>query len=235
MGKFGLLFLAAGIILIVIGAVLAIAGAFMFSLDQELDSEGYYLSEPYDVNSPAYAFAVWLLPLRISSFWSFMGPDIIQAKWVITADDPSKAIFAGWATSADAGSYVASMRYEGPTEWHWTVSPYYAEIDIPSTVIYNTAAPSRPPSQETFWLDSVQTNSSSVIYWNPSWPEADGMKTLIIMNADGSAGVNATFQIGSRVPLLIGLGNVLVIIGVVLCIAGAILFWLGLPILTHRK
>jgi hypothetical protein len=212
------------ILLIILGSVAIVGGAVVFYFNSGTDAEGYAMSPVFEVRSSANAFVLWVAPMKESIF-SWLGEDnIAQTKWVVKAADSGTQVFAGWINASDGGSYVSQFMYEtSDQDWFWRISPYYAKIDVPSTKIVNQDDPTRPPTDEIFWLDSVVTNESATIYWDPSWDESEGMKMIMLMNADGSKGVNADLQLGFKVPILTWLPLLLIPLGIVLCIGGYLL------------
>ncbi len=142
-----------------------------------------------------------------------------------TAVDSGKQVFAGWTEASDGAAYVDQFRYETPDQgWHWWVDPYYAEIGVPSTKIVHQGAPARAPADESFWIESVVTADTATIYWDPTWEQSAGMKMIVLMNADGSSGVNADLQLGFKVPILTWLPYLLIPLGILLCVVGYLLF-----------
>ena len=61
--------------------------------------------------------------------------------------------------------------------------------------------PAAPASQD-FWAASAQGNETQTL----TWDIADGDWSLVVMNADGSAGVDARVSAGAKLPWLTALG-----------------------------
>jgi hypothetical protein len=212
------------VLLLILGVSSIVSGTVVLVLNRGTDKDGYSLSDVYRVETSTHAFALWVEPLRISSYLRWINPeDIAQTKWVVKAVDLSKEIFIGWAKAADGENYLNGFRYETPPSWHWNTSPYYASIDIPPTVIYNEGAPSKSPTLETFWLESAHSSNSSTINWDPNWSSQAGRNILIIMNADGSNNVEADLQLGFNVPIFGWLPYLLIPLGIVMCLGGIFL------------
>ena len=77
-------------------------GTAILVLNRGTDKYGYSLSDVYKVETSTYAFALWVNPLRIPSYLSWMNSkNIAQTKWVVKAVNSSKEIFIGWAKAAD--------------------------------------------------------------------------------------------------------------------------------------
>jgi hypothetical protein len=219
------LLFAGSVLLLILGITAILGGATVLYLNAQTDAEGYTISPVYQVRSSASAFVLWVAPLRTGTF-GWLGEDnIAQTKWVIKAADGGKEVFAGWVTSADVATYVTHFGYEtADPEWDWYVHAYYAKIDVPSTKIVNQGNPARPPSAEGFWIQSATTSDQASIYWDPTWEQSEGMKVIMLMNADGSSGINADLQLGFKVPILTWLPYLLIPLGLVLCIGGYLVY-----------
>jgi hypothetical protein len=201
-----------------------VGGTTILVFNRGTDKDGYSLSDVYRVETSAYAFALWVNPLRISSYLSWMNPeDIAQTKWVVKAVNSSKEIFIGWANATDGENYLNGFQYETPPSWDWSTSPYHASMDIPTTMIYNGGAPSRSPTQEAFWIGSAHSSDSSTLNWDPNWPSKAGRNILILMNADGSSNIAADLQLGFKVPIFGWLPYLLIPLGIVICLGGIFL------------
>jgi len=217
------------LVLAVLFLVLGIAslgyGAYIAIENQKTDSEGYALSNVYEVNSSVYVFALWMNEYDLSPIWRALGADnFAQLKYIVTSTDPNKELFVGYATASDAGPYLGQgITYETAyPEWNWIARPYYAAIEIPSTQVVNEEfpmAPPRLPQEETFWRISTHTNTTTKMYYLP----LNNMYTLFIMNQDGSQGVQATLQIGFKVPIFSWLPYLLITVGLVLVLVGVYL------------
>lgn len=221
-----MMFLVASLLLFVLGIVAIAGGTVVLYYNAGTDAEGYAISPVYEVRSSAYAFVLWVAPMKPSSTFSWLGEDnIAQTKWVVKAADGGKQVFAGWTEALNGAAYADQFRYETPDQgWHWWVDAYYAEIGVPSTKIVHQAAPARAPGDESFWIKSVATADTGTIYWDPTWEQNAGMKMIILMNADGSSGVNADLQLGFKVPVLTWLPYLLIPLGILLCVVGYLLF-----------
>lgn len=214
------------ILLFALGIVAIAGGALVLYWNSATDGEGYFISPVHEVRSSANAFALWVAPMQSGSTFSWLGEDnIAQTKWIIKSVDSGTQVFAGWTKAASGEAYLSQFRYETPDKgWHWRIDAYYAEIDIPSTKIVNQGAPPRTPADEIFWTDSAVTADSATIYWDPSWEQSAGMNIIILMNADGTAGVDVDLQLGFKVPILTWLPYLLIPLGILLCLAGYLLF-----------
>ena len=189
------------------------------------DPDGYTQSNVYEVRSSTYAYALWVGSSQYPSYLKWMSAkDIGQCIWTVESIN-SKELFVGWANATDGEDYLFNkFRFETPPIWNWYINAYYAEIEIPAGIPYYEGAPARPPAEETFWLESVQSNDTAKIVWDAFWEPDTDRKILIIMNSDGSSGVEADLQLGFKAPILGWLQFVLIPVGVIMCLAGIFVF-----------
>ena len=205
-------FVIFSVILIIFGAISTIAGGVFMYLNAGNDSEGYALSNTYTINTSANAFG--LLVASPSSG--------AQLKWVIHSLN-SKEVFAGWGAESVLGSYSNQYKFATPIYgWNYHAS-YYASIKITSVEIINQDKPAMPRPLAGMLINQGTSADSTTLYCTRI-DEADSMGAIIVMNADGSNGVNATIQLGSKIAVYGWLPYLLIPMGVVLIIIGMLLF-----------
>lgn len=207
-------------LLTIFGFVALLSGVAFGVLNQTAtDADGYYLSEPYHVNTSTYVFMFPMVPVYDPS-------DPGVAKWVVTSTNPGKELFVGWGSTVDTGPYIDSVQFETPhPAWEWNYGLYWASITVGGTGIWNSNPPAVLPSDEGFWIYSAQTSSSVTIPIEIHWDNAtSGNRALLIMNADGTPNVQADVQFGAKIPMLSWLPFVLVPVGVALTFVGVALY-----------
>jgi len=140
--------------------------------------------------------------------WFFDETDTLALR--ITAEAPAgKPLFLGIGPTADVRAYLQGVAYD--------------EIDDisfrPWGVDYDRRGPAEgatptPPGDETFWTVRSQGTSGTV---QIDWDYTPGSYVVVLMNADGSSGVEADASLELEVPFLhAGLIVALVIGGLVL-------------------
>jgi hypothetical protein len=217
-------FIVAAVLLCAFGLIALVGGAYITYLNVGTDAEGYAISQNYPVQTSSSAFALWVAPMRITGAFSWLGNSNIAAtKWIVTTPNIGQEVFVGWAKASDVETYLSGFSYESPQSWQWHTEPYAPEINIPSTTTYNQGIPAVLPAQESFWTKTATTTNSTTIYWNPTWNASNGMKVVVIMNADGSSGVHANIQFGFKVPILSWLPYLLIPLGIVLLALGLLM------------
>ncbi len=193
------LLLAAGVLLgggalIVVNNVFTDADGYLATREISIDGEGYaVLSETARLDRLT-ALARWPATVRVRA-----APELEGA-----------AVFLGVAPAERAESYLAEVPHDIVEDF--TLRPER----IAYRRIPGTDEPA-PPVTQQFWVASVTGPGKQTLQWDA----APGNWVLVLMNADGAAGVRASITLGLRLPWLGRLG-----IGVL--IGGALVFLMGL-------
>ena len=192
-------------------AVLAIvAGAIVLIVDQVRREDGYLTSDTITLKAGGYAVATDTIDLDgINAGWS--GHSALgDVRVRVTGTRP---VFIGVAPADKAAAYLSGIE-------HATID----DIDG-STATYRQhpgGAPNGEPAGGDIW--TAQTSGTGL--QTLVWPVDNGKWTLVVMNADGSRGVDAVADIGATVPVLQRIDDWLIYGGVVLALAGVLLVWL---------
>ena len=99
----------------------------------------------------------------------------------------------------------------------------------PTTTNRAGGAPASPPGEQTFWERSDAGTGTRTV----EWQLATGDWTVVVMNADGTAGVHADLDLGGTLPVLRGVTIGLFVGGGVLLVGGVLL--IVLPLVTRRR
>ncbi len=219
-----------GIILIILGIIPVAGGTAILVFNRSQDSNGYHLSNTYQMNTSTYAFAMAMSPMRVESFYGRLAQNLfgvqntVQAEWIITPVNSSKTVFAGWAPHTAGEKYINTMETELPNYWHWS-GPYSPALTINQTLIsgQGLGGPAASPASQTFWLASAHSSSKFSLDFNPVWDSAQGNNYLVITNLDGSKGVAANITLGYKIPIFNWLAYVLIPVGIIIFVCGILL------------
>ena len=121
-----------------------------------------------------------------------------------------KGAFVGVGRAHDVERYLAAAPIEEVGDFG--VDPFELQD---RTVRPGTKRPA-PPATRTFWV-AESSGGDATMRWNVS----DGDYRLVVMNADGSRGVDVEGSIGVEIPHLPSLGWVLLGVGLALLLGGA--------------
>jgi hypothetical protein len=128
----------------------------------------------------------------------------------VTATGREQDIFVGIGPAAQVDSYLASVPVDEVTDFE--VDPF----ELTREPRPGSRRPA-PPAAQGFWLAEASGRDAATLRWDVR----DGDYRLVLMNADGSVGVEADGQVGVTLPLtssiawwLLGGGLVLMLGGV---------------------
>ena len=211
------------IALVVTGALASIFAAGLLAIgglallgDSQKDSDGYLSTNTHQFETGTRALATENLDV-----------DLGDADLVAQTDDLGKArvqvdsrgenpVFVGIARTSDVENYLAGVSHSTLTDVQ--TSPFEAEYD-------DHAGDRRPvaPGDSHIWAASEQGSGKQTLNWDVE----DGDWSVVVMNADGSTGVDADISTGAELPFLdelgwtaIGSGSFALIVGVALLVMG---------------
>jgi hypothetical protein len=183
--------LVLGVLLLLPALGLLTGGGFLLWADRaERGDDCYVFSAQDGFATDQYALISDRIDLVTGDDWMPLSAALGTARFEVTATG-SDEVFVGIAPAAEGEAYLQDVGR--------TVIDDLG-FDNPTQTTTNGNAPSGPPADENFWVaQSSGTGTQSV-----SWEPADGTWMLVVMNADGSAGVSVDARIGATVPALGG-------------------------------
>jgi len=203
------------VILAVVGGFFALVGlavtvgggALAWAYSTQRNADGFFTSAVAEMSAEGYA--ITSTELDLGSL-----PDLVFGSgWLATiqvsADSTGDApLFVGIGRAGDVDAYLAGVA-------HAEVTDIDSRTDITSTNIEG-GPPDGPPSEQGFWAESASGEGPQDFIWDLE----QGDWTIVIMNADASAGVEVDVSAGARtnwVPVTIAL----LIVGGLFCLAVA--------------
>jgi hypothetical protein len=175
-----------GIVVLLIGLAVAALGAvgLAFGGRSGVIESGYHA-----IGTPTYAFVSNAEQVRRGQ-----GVEVRSGHGTLHIDarNSSKPLFIGVAPTQQVDSYLSGVAYETISDVKF--SPF--RLDTQRST--GTAPPAKPQDQ-SFWVASASGTSPRM-----TWPISSGNFRLVIMNADGSAGVQSNVRAGVQVPDLFG-------------------------------
>jgi hypothetical protein len=125
-------------------------------------------------------------------------------------------VFLGIAPADQVRSYLSGASYENVTDFE--VDPFELK-----TVPQDGSATPPPPTSEDFWAVSATGSGRQSISWNMR----DGTWDVVVMNADGGAGVVTNVSVGAKVSIILWIGVGLLVLGAILAVGGGFLIYYG--------
>jgi hypothetical protein len=202
--------------LITIGSLAALLSAGLLAgaawvANANTDSDGYIVTGNHPVQTAGHAVTSRDLDVDSAFDWVLdRGPRLR-----ITAES-SEPLFIGIGPSDAVGRYLAGVAYDEVTDFD--IEPLTLTTER-HTGITSPAA----PTSQTFWVASVNGTGPQTLEWDGDF----GRLSMVVMNADGSADVDADLSFGAHVPHLTWIGVGGGVAGVVLLALAAGLIYLG--------
>jgi hypothetical protein len=184
--------LVLGLLLLIPALGLLAGGGVLLWADQsQRTGDGFLLSAADDVSTDGYALTSDRIDLGTEADWvpvsAALGTTMVRA----TGSGPD--LFLGIGPSDQVTSYLRDVR-----------RAVLDDLGDDGAVIDREVAggaPAGPPAAQPFWTEQTSGAGRQQLTWEP----ADGDWTVVVMNADGSAGVTADLRVGAELPALTGI------------------------------
>jgi len=111
---------------------------------------------------------------------------------------------------------------------HTEISDFEADPFKVTYVPRPGGQPAADPAAQTFWVASDSGTGPRTLDWNV----ADGNWSVVVMNADGSQGVDADVSIGSKLPVVLPVSIAALVVGGLLVILGIVV--IAVTVATRR-
>jgi len=208
-----IILLVFGILIIVWSVGLLIAGGALLWVNSALmDSEGFLTTRTIDLEQDSHAIVTVPADIDVGAEWLWDWGDLGTVKVEGSNDDSAKQIFIGVSGESDLNTYLEDVEYDEVTGF--SIYPYR----VTYTNHQGDSEPAAPVS-ETFWRASVHGAGIQTLEWEL---EA-GSYSLVLMNDDGSAGIDLSVVFGVKVPPLFGVAVGFIVSGTVALIVGIIM------------
>jgi hypothetical protein len=192
--------------LAVLAGLAALAGggiALVFDQTQR-DASGYLMTDSTAYSTDTYA-------LVSDSYRTGAAGDRVVARDMLGTvrirTRSAQPVFVGIGSAAAVDTYLAGVRRDVATRFDAAHSDFRQ---------YSGGAPAAGPATKHFWAAQTVGSAIQTLSWSPR----NGDWRIVVMNANGSAGVHADLALGARFPHLLWIG-----IGVLA--GGALLLLLG--------
>jgi hypothetical protein len=183
--------------------------------DGQKDAAGYLTTDPERLATGARALTSENLDLDLDGLDGVVGRDA-YGNLRLTVDAGGDApVFAGIARTSDVNDYLRGVDRAVVTDFG-DGPPVVDHRDAPGA-----AAPA-PPARERIWDASTDGTGRQTL----TWDVRDGDWSVVVMNADGSPGVDADVSAGAKLGFLDEAGWILLGTGGI-AFAGAVAFLLA--------
>jgi hypothetical protein len=212
------------IALTIVGAVAAllavlalVGGGALVAVNQtQRDGDGFYASDAKTLTTPTNALVSDNLDFGTDTpDWLFRkgGLGTIRVTATGTAGKP---IFVGVARESQVDAYLRGVAHDEITDFE------FRPFSVTSARRPGTATPAAPTT-ESFWAATASGTGRQTA----TWTVREGSWGVVVMNADGTPGVETDVSVGAKAGFLLWLGIGLLTAGVILGIGAGALIFLG--------
>jgi hypothetical protein len=173
---------------------LAVGGLALYGESQK-DADGYLSTNSHRFAAGSHALASGNLDIDLDGAESVLDSDGMGEVRLRVTPQSDKPVFVGIARTDEVSSYLADVAHTNVTDVDY--SPFKAS--------YSPQDGDRkpvPPAEQGIWEASVHGAGQQTLKWDVE----DGDYSLVVMNADGSTGVEADIDAGAKAPFLDELG-----------------------------
>jgi hypothetical protein len=205
-----------GILLVLPGLGLIAGGGILLWADANERSDGFVVSPTEEFLSPGHALVTDTIDIRTAGDWLPLSAALGTARVEVSAEG-GQDVFVGIAPAADVTAYLGDVQRTVIDDLGFD-APATRSDQLPG------GEPSGPPTAQDFWTAQTSGGGVQELTWDP----AEGDWMLVIMNADGSAGVLVQARIGAEFPALGGIAWGVLVVGVVITAVAVVLLVVGI-------
>jgi hypothetical protein len=168
----------------------AVAGVALWA-DGKKDEQGYISTGTDRFHTGTAALRTENLDLDFNGAEEIVGSSEYGKVRVRVTPRADKDMFVGIARTSDVSAYLRGTAHATVTDLDY--APFDAD--------YDTAGGARraePPTDQRIWAAQAHGAGAQSL----TWDVADGDWSVVVMNADGSPGVDAGVKAGANVPFL---------------------------------
>jgi hypothetical protein len=190
------------------------AGGLLLWADSKKDDQGYISTGTDRFSTGTSAIATENLDVDLDGAGGLVDEGVFGKLRVRAESNDGKPVFVGIARTSDVSDYLRGSSHALVTDVDY--SPFHAD--------YSTRNGDRTlgaPGAERFWAASAQGTGRQGLTWDVE----DGDWSVVVMNADGSPGVDAGVSAGASISWIDEAGKISLTTGfVLLIIAGGLLY-----------
>jgi Domain of unknown function (DUF4389) len=187
--------------------LLAGGAGLLWAFGTQRDADGYFVAPTVELTSDEYAITASQIDLGSEPGDWFPSGRLATVR--IEADPVSGTpVFVGIGPEDDVAAYLNGVGQSEITNIRSTTDVRYDTV--------NGGAPASPPTEQAFWVAQAQGPGAQTLTWDLD----QGAWTAVVMNADGTAGIDVDVTGAAQTDLVLVSSIVLLVLGL-LAAAGA--------------
>lgn len=208
-----IVFVVVGIVFILLGGGLLVGGGVGLLIHGERDADGFHTADPGSLTTDTYAV--------YATDPVFTESELGKIRITLESRNAETPLFIGIGPAGDVAEYLDGVA-------HAEVSTFESDGFKVDYLPQPGDQPATDPATQTFWVASDTGTGVRTLTWNV----ADGNWSVVIMNADSSAGVDTAATVGATMPFIFTITIATLITGGVLLLAGITMLTIAL---TNRR
>jgi hypothetical protein len=208
---------------VIVGSLLAlvslgcfVAGGVALWANGQKDDDGYLSTRTERFHAGTAALRTENLDVDLGGTATVLDSDVYGKVRLRATPRADKDLFVGIARTSDVTHYLRGTAHTRVTDLDY--HPFHADYATTGGAQRATA-----PATQRIWAAQAHGRGAQTLTWDVT----DGDWSVVVMNADGSPGVDADVRAGANVPFLnevawgaIGTGAVVLLVSVALLYAG---------------
>jgi hypothetical protein len=204
---------AGRVIVTVLAAVLTLAGLAALGAHAAQEAEGGYFTTSTEMfSTPTSALVtdeILVEAGRPGDSPTDVG-DLGEVRIRATPTEPGRALFVGIGPKAEVEAYLRGVAHDRMASFD--LDPFAVRFDrVPG-------GPGPVPAAQPFWVATASGPGTQALHWS----KERGAWSAVVMNADGSPGVEVGADVGLRFGFLLPLGLALLAAGLLLTAGAAV-------------
>lgn len=201
--------LVTGVLVGLFALVLLGAGGTGVWADLTQRDGDYVTTDTHAFSTAGSALATESTKLGTSGIGWLYAPGLLDRVRIrVTPASPGTALFVGIGPTTEVDRYLAGVN-------HTLISDFW---DDKVETVGGGAAAAAPATQD-FWVASATGAGAETLIWKAK----QGSWTVVVMNADGRAGVDVEADLGARLPAIVWIALGLLVGGAVFMTGGVLL------------
>ena len=198
-----------GALFVLLSLALLGAGGTALWADRTQRDGGYVTTDVHEFSTSGSALATVSTELGSAGVGWFYSPTLLdEVRIRVTPASAGPPLFVGIGPSPDVDRYLAGVN-------HTVITEFWEEK---TEAVAGRPTASAPGTQD-FWVASTTGSGTRILEWDPT----DGSWTVVVMNADGRAGIDMGADLGARMPAVLWIALGLLIAGAVFLAGGGFL------------
>jgi hypothetical protein len=218
-----------GTLALILGLIMAVGSSVAaWAWAAQRDANGFFVTDAYRFQTATAAITSERMDLETgpgpgpgpggsTGDWRIGNRSGEEIRLVVRSNDPERGIFVGIARASDVDQFLSGVAHDEVSSVD--MAPFRATYTR-----RDGAATGTPPTDQDFWVASSSGSTTQTL----DWQITSGQWAIVVMNTDGSAGVDADITAGAKLNFIGPLAVVLGIFGVLLLLAGAVALVLAL-------